>query len=164
MDEASLQRRLQKALQVVDKLKKKEVFEQEVNKELAKRNEALKRQVMALEWKLLEISKAMIKVDESFEHAEDGSGQLSLENVSWKSSRLLSPLPMHTFSSLPLRVLSLRALLLLFTSLSERARAGALGLHALMPCPPELNLFTSFPGRLAFDLCSYRLCDTSGAL
>lgn len=75
MDEASLQRRLQKALVVANKLKRKELFEQEVNKELAKRNELLKRQLMDMEEKFHTLSRAICNIDTQFNDIAPGDGK-----------------------------------------------------------------------------------------
>ena len=65
--EQTLKRRLEKALTVGEKLKKKQVFESEVNKELAKRNEILKKEHTAYEEKLAVIRSTVSKLDEQLQ-------------------------------------------------------------------------------------------------
>lgn len=64
MEESTLQRRLQKALVVAEKLKRKGLFEKEVNKELGRRNELLKKTITAYEEKMQNISKTMFELEE----------------------------------------------------------------------------------------------------
>jgi hypothetical protein len=75
MDEPSLRRRLQKALVVAEKLKRKELFEQEVNRELAKRNELLKKQLAASHEQLMSLSRSISRLDDQFETLFKGEGQ-----------------------------------------------------------------------------------------
>ncbi|RYG94029.1 hypothetical protein EON65_58065 [archaeon] len=82
MDEASLQRKLKKALVVASKLKKRELLEQEVSKELARRNEALKQQNMAMENRFGDLSQKLRRLQEEMsEILEKEAGTLEASST-----------------------------------------------------------------------------------
>lgn len=95
-DAETLRRRLEKALSVGEKLKKKQVFESEVNKELAKRNEILKKEQVILEEKLAVIKTTILELDDNlntiFERIEatdaQSSGELSPKKESTKKAEV----------------------------------------------------------------------------
>lgn len=58
-----LKKRLKKALQVAEKLKKDSLLEHEVNKELARRNETLKSDISACEGRLNTAKSALFSMD-----------------------------------------------------------------------------------------------------
>lgn len=58
-----LKKRLKKALQVAEKLKKDSLLEHEVNKELARRNETLKKDMSACEERLNAAKSSLFSMD-----------------------------------------------------------------------------------------------------